>query len=106
MNADTRVGLLGGTLDPIHVGHLETACAAKRALHLDRVYVLPSNFPPHRAQQPAASSHHRFAMTALAVNGIDGFRASDIELSVSGPSYTAETLQRFSGATGLAVSQI
>jgi nicotinate-nucleotide adenylyltransferase len=106
MTGDTRVGLLGGTLDPIHFGHLETACAAKRALHLDLVYVLPSNLPPHRAQQPVASGHHRFAMTALAINGMDGFRASEIELSAPGPSYTADTLNRFSSAAGLAVSQI
>jgi nicotinate-nucleotide adenylyltransferase len=106
MSADSRVGLLGGTFDPIHLGHLETASAARRALQLDCVYVLPSNVPPHRTQQPAASSHHRFAMTALAVNGLDGMRASDIELSIPGPSYTAETLTRFSASTGLAGSQI
>jgi nicotinate-nucleotide adenylyltransferase len=106
MSADTRVGLLGGTFDPIHLGHLETASAARRAVQLDCVYVLPSNVPPHRSQQPAASSHHRFAMTALAVNGIDGLRASDIELTVPGPSYTADTLTRFSRATGLTVPQI
>jgi nicotinate-nucleotide adenylyltransferase len=106
MRADTRVGLLGGTFDPIHLGHLETASAARRALQLDCVYLLPANVPPHRAQQPAASGHHRFAMTALAINGVDGLRASDIELSTPGPSYTAETLTRFSGATCLAVSQI
>jgi len=106
MSADTRVGLLGGTLDPIHVGHLETASAARRALHLDCVYVLPSNVPPHRTQQPAASSHHRFAMAALSVNGVEGLRASDLELSAPGPSYTAETLTRFSQRTGLAASQI
>jgi len=106
MSRDTRVGLLGGTFDPIHLGHLETASAARRALQLDCVYLLPSSVPPHRTQQPAASSHHRFAMTALAVNGIDGLRASDIELSTPGPSYTAETLTRFSGSTGFGVSQI
>jgi nicotinate-nucleotide adenylyltransferase len=106
MSADTRVGLLGGTFDPIHLGHLETATAARRALRLNRVYVLPSNVPPHRAQPPAVSSHHRFAMIALAVNGLEGFRANDIELSTSGPSYTAETLTRFSRSTGLATSQL
>lgn len=106
MSAERRVGLLGGTFDPIHVGHLETASAARRALLLDCVHVLPSNVPPHRVQQPAASSHHRFAMTALAVNGVDGLRASDVELSTPGPSYTADTLTRFTHATGLAVSQI
>ena len=106
MIAETRVGLLGGTLDPIHVGHVETACAAWRALHLDRVYVVPSNIPPHRAEQPIASSYHRFAMTALAVNGLDHLEASDLELLTPGPSYTADTLTRFAAATGLAVSQI
>ena len=106
MSPDTRVGMLGGTFDPIHLGHLETASTARRALRLECVYVLPSNVPPHRTQQPVASGHHRFAMAALAVNGVDGLRASDIELSTPGPSYTAETLTRFSGATGLSASQI
>jgi nicotinate-nucleotide adenylyltransferase len=95
MSAAARIGLLGGTLDPIHVGHIETAQAARRALHLDRVYVLPSHVPPHRPEQPVASGYHRFAMTALAVNGIDGFAASDMELRAPGPSYTADTLTRF-----------
>jgi nicotinate-nucleotide adenylyltransferase len=106
MSAGTRVGLLGGTLDPIHVGHLATACAAQRALHLDQVYVLPSNVPPHRTQQPMASGHQRFAMGALAINGIEGLRVSDIELSAPGPSYTVDTLTRFSSATGFYASQI
>jgi nicotinate-nucleotide adenylyltransferase len=95
MNAAARIGLLGGTLDPIHVGHVETAQAARRALQLDRVCVLPSRVPPHRPQQPVASGYHRFAMTALAINGIDGFTASDMELCAPGPSYTADTLTRF-----------
>ena len=106
MSAERRVGLLGGTFDPIHVGHLETACAAKRALDLDRVYVLPSSVPPHRTQQPVASSHHRFAMTALAVNGMDGLKASDIELTAPGVSYTADTLARFARSKNLGSSQI
>ena len=101
MIAQRRVGLLGGTLDPIHLGHVETACAARRALTLDLVYVLPSNVPPHRTQQPLASSHHRCAMTALAVNPVDGLVAGDEELGADGPSYTAETLARHH-ARGLA----
>jgi len=95
MTAGARLGLLGGTLDPIHVGHIETARAARRVLGLDCVYVLPSNVPPHRAAPPHASGYHRFAMTALAIDGLDGFEASDIELRAPGPSYTAETLERF-----------
>jgi nicotinate-nucleotide adenylyltransferase len=89
-----RVGILGGTLDPIHRGHIEAAIAARDAFHLAEVLVLPSHVPPHRATQPAASPFHRFAMTALAVNGVAGLLASDEELRAPGPSYTADTLDR------------
>ena len=106
MTSVVRIGLLGGTLDPIHLGHLETAGAARRALDLDRVYVLPSHVPPHRSQQPVASGCHRFAMTALAVNGVDGLAASDVELRTPGPSYTADTLSRFRERSGLSPAQI
>jgi nicotinate-nucleotide adenylyltransferase len=106
MNAAVRIGLLGGTLDPIHLGHLETAQAARRTLELDTVYILPSHVPPHRPQQPVASGYHRFAMTALAIDGIEGLAASDIELCSPGPSYTADTLTRFRERNGLAASQI
>src|SRR5215210_5249852 len=101
-----RIGLLGGTLDPIHFGHVDTALAARAALGLTRVIVLPSRVPPHRPQPPGASAYHRFAMTALAVNGVDGLEASDIELDAPGPSYTADTLLRFRQCSGLAGSQI
>lgn len=106
MNAGARIGLLGGTLDPIHLGHIETATAARRALDLDRVDVLPSHVPPHRTQEPVASGYHRFAMTALAVNGVEGLAANDVELRAPGPSYTADTLTRFQKKSGLGASQI
>jgi nicotinate-nucleotide adenylyltransferase len=105
MNAGARLGILGGTLDPVHLGHIETGLAAREALALDRLLLLPSRVPPHRPQQPFASPFHRFAMAALAVNGMDGFEASDIELRLPGPSYTAETLDRF-GRSGLRPSQL
>jgi nicotinate-nucleotide adenylyltransferase len=106
MSPAVRIGLLGGTLDPIHLGHVETAAAARRTLDLDRVYVLPSRVPPHRSQQPVASGYHRFAMTALAVNGLDRLAASDVELRTPGPSYTADTLSRFRERSGLSPLQI
>jgi nicotinate-nucleotide adenylyltransferase len=106
MNAGARIGLLGGTFDPIHAGHVQTAVSAREALALDRVIVLPSRVPPHRQQQPAASRYHRFAMAALAINGVDGLEASDIELCTPGPSYTADTLTRFRERTGLSPWQI
>ncbi len=101
-----RLGLFGGTLDPIHVGHVETARAAQRALQLDRVIILPSVFYKKRQHQPEASRYHRFAMTALAVNSIDGLEAGDSELCAPGPSYTADTLVRLRAATGLPATQI
>ncbi len=88
-----RVGLLGGTFDPIHVGHMAAAVEACITLQLDEVLLLTSHVPPHRAQ-PAASVHHRFAMAALAIQDDQTLRASDIELLAPGPSYTAATLQR------------
>lgn len=106
MTPAARIGLLGGTLDPIHLGHVDTALAARQALALDRVIVLPSRVPPHRQHQPVASRYHRFAMAALAVNGVDGLAASDIELGAPGPSYTADTLVRFGERSGLHASQI
>jgi nicotinate-nucleotide adenylyltransferase len=88
-----RVGVLGGTFDPIHVGHLDLATAARDALSLDRVVLLPSHVPPHRGR-PGASAAHRFAMTALAIADQVWLITSDFELEASGPSYTAATLDR------------
>jgi nicotinate-nucleotide adenylyltransferase len=88
-----RVGILGGTFDPIHCGHLDLGAAVQQALHLTALLVLPANIPPHRPR-PSASPFHRFAMTALAVAGRTGWRASDLELSQPSPSYTEATLDR------------
>jgi len=91
-----RVGLLGGTLDPIHQGHLDVAEAARRALGLTRVLVMPSRIPPHR-RAPRASAPHRFAMAALAVQSSPDFLVSDLEMldtSDTAPSYTSATLDR------------
>jgi nicotinate-nucleotide adenylyltransferase len=91
-----RIGILGGTFDPIHCGHLETGSAAETALRLTRVYVMPSNMPWHR-RPPKASVFHRFAMVSLAVAGRKGWRAADLELRGDGESYTFRTLQKLHG---------
>jgi nicotinate-nucleotide adenylyltransferase len=88
-----RTGVLGGTFDPIHEGHLAVAMAAARALALDEVRLLPSRTPPHRPVDTAASIYHRFAMVALASQRDPRLLASDLELSRPGPSYTADTLR-------------
>ena len=89
-----RIGILGGTFDPIHCGHVDIGAAAYDALGMTRMFVIPAHIPPHRPQ-PFASSFHRFAMVALTVSGRPGWRASDLELRGEAPSYTSATLQRF-----------
>jgi nicotinate-nucleotide adenylyltransferase len=100
-----RVGVMGGTFDPVHLGHVAAAESAGRALALDRVLFVPSCRPPHRAEQPRASAFHRFAMVSLAVADRPHFVASDIELERPGPSYTADTLRRLH-ETGYDASQL
>jgi nicotinate-nucleotide adenylyltransferase len=100
-----RTGVLGGTFDPIHDGHVAAAEAARSALALDQVLFVPSHRPPHRAAQPRASGFHRFAMVSLTVATHPGFLASDLELARPGPSYTADTLRRLHEA-GYEASQL
>jgi nicotinate-nucleotide adenylyltransferase len=93
-----RTGVLGGTFDPIHVGHLAAAHAACASLDLDEVLFVPTHQPPHRAAHPRASLFHRFAMVALAVGPHERFAASDLELRTPGPSFTAVTLRALHAA--------
>jgi len=88
-----RIGILGGTFDPIHCGHLDAARAADSALGFDRLLIIPAHVPPHRPQ-PIASAFHRFAMVALSVAGTPTWEASDLELREPSRSYTWATLER------------
>ena len=99
-----RLGLLGGTFDPIHVGHIDVALAACRALQLDRVVLVPARVPPHR-EPPRASAPHRFAMAALAALPHDAVSVSDLELHGDGPSFTASTLDRLQ-AQGIETTEL
>jgi nicotinate-nucleotide adenylyltransferase len=105
MTAEARVGILGGTFDPIHLGHIETARAAHRELGLDRVVLVPSRLPPHRPGEPMASAFHRFAMAALCASECEWLSVSDDELQAPGPSYTARTLEQVRHS-GIRPSQI
>lgn len=100
-----RLGLLGGTYDPVHLGHVALGRAAAAALALDEVRLVPSRVPPHRAEGPRASEHHRFAMAALAALAEPGWTVSDVELQRTGPSFTFDTLTGL-GADGWAATQI
>jgi nicotinate-nucleotide adenylyltransferase len=92
-----RVGVLGGTFDPVHFGHLAAAETAASVVGLDRVLFVPSNRPPHRQAAPFASTFHRFAMVSLMVASRPRLVASEIELLTVGPSYTAVTLRTLHG---------
>lgn len=87
-----RIGVLGGTFDPVHIGHLRLAIEAREALDLDEVRLIPCARPPHR-DQPDASPEQRLAMLRLAVEGDAGLVADDRELVRPGLSYTVDTLQ-------------
>ena len=100
-----RTGILGGTFDPVHEGHLAAADAACRALALDRVLFVPSHQPPHRPAEPRTSAFHRFAMVSLAVASRPNLVASDLELRREGPSFTSDTLRELQ-RSGLAAQQI
>jgi len=105
MTAGRRIGILGGTLDPIHFGHLDAAEAARTALQLETVLLLPSHDPPHRSASPLASAFHRFALVSLAIQDCPAYRVSEVELTRSGPSYTADSLRALH-AGGWTPSQI
>lgn len=92
MIAGPRLGIIGGTFDPIHLGHLAAARAAQDTLHLDRVRFIPSARPPHRTDSPRASEYHRLQMVRLGVADTPGWEVSDLELTREGPSYTYDTL--------------
>ena len=88
-----KIGILGGTFNPIHKGHLALGQAAMEQYDLEEVWLMPSKLPPHKSHFAMLSEDHRLAMTALAAKENDKFRASDFELKREGLTYTADTLE-------------
>jgi nicotinate-nucleotide adenylyltransferase len=86
------LGVLGGTFDPIHHGHLAAAAAAQQSLDLAAIVLVPSRIPPHRADPVGASAEQRYEMASLAAAERPGWRASRIEIGREGRSYTYDTL--------------
>jgi nicotinate-nucleotide adenylyltransferase len=88
------IGMMGGTFDPIHVGHLVVAETVREALALDRVLFVPAGLPPHKPAGEVTAVEHRVAMVDLAIAGNPAFELSRVEVDRSGPSYTVDTVER------------
>ena len=91
-----KTGIYGGTFNPIHKGHLHIVEAFRKGLGLDRVLLIPTRVPPHKAAPDLASPQDRFAMCQLAIQGQPWLELSDMEMRREGKSYTAETLEELS----------
>lgn len=89
-----RVGILGGTFDPVHLGHLVVAQEVHERLGLDRTVLVPAGVPPHRTGSRVTSAPIRLGMLRAALGGDSRFEISTLELDRSGPSYTVDTLER------------
>lgn len=87
------IGIMGGTFDPIHFGHLAAAEGAIYHVGLDRVYFMPNRQPPHKFGRPVTVAEDRAAMVRLAIAGNPRFEFSDLELKRDGPSYTIDTIR-------------
>lgn len=88
-----RVGIMGGTFDPIHQGHLLAAELAREAKGLDEVWFMPAYVPPHKRPGPVASARERLEMTRLAVEDHPHFKVTDVEIAKGTTSYTFETME-------------
>ena len=97
-----RVGLFGGSFDPVHAGHLHVARAAEAHAGLERIVFIPAARPPHKPGRVLASGAHRLAMLELALADEPRWSTCDIELERSGPSYTIDTVRELPGRLGLA----
>lgn len=95
-----RIGIMGGTFDPIHLGHLRAAEEIYWAFGMDRIIFVPAARPPHKEEAVVASALHRYEMVSLATVFTPYFTVSPIELQREGKSYSVETVREFQKAAG------
>lgn len=95
MNEALRIGLFGGSFNPIHTGHLVMAQDAATAHRLDRVVFIPAYLPPHKLTQTLVTPEQRMDMVRLALSDREGWEVSDVEVRRGGVSYTIDTVRRF-----------
>ncbi|MFZ5647594.1 MAG: nicotinate-nucleotide adenylyltransferase [Bacillota bacterium] len=91
----SKLGIMGGTFDPIHYGHLVAAEGARHHFGLDKVIFIPAARPPHKRSRGISDPYHRLNMTVLATGSNVNFEVSDIEIKRNGPSYTIDTVDHF-----------
>jgi nicotinate-nucleotide adenylyltransferase len=92
VTAERRIGILGGTFNPIHIAHLIIAEAARESYHLHKVLFIPSANPPHKEDEEIIAASHRYRLVSLAIADNPFFELSDIEMKREGRSYSVETL--------------
>lgn len=90
-----RIGLFGGTFNPVHIGHLRAALEVKEGFELDEVILIPAALPPHKIPGEVAEAADRLQMLNLALEESPHFKLSDVELKRAGPSYTIDTVEHF-----------
>jgi nicotinate-nucleotide adenylyltransferase len=95
-----KIGILGGTFNPIHLGHTRLAREARDKLALDKVILVPSYMPPHKSGKEIISSDDRYAMAKIALSGTRGIEVSDIEMKLKGTSYSINTVRKIKDIYG------
>ena len=106
MSRRKRIGIMGGTFDPVHMVHLTLAENAYHSFGLDEVLMLPNGDPPHKTDKIITPAVHRLAMLQLAVEGIPYFRISDMEIRRKGYSYSSVTLEELKKETGVSALDV
>jgi len=98
--SSARIGVFGGTFDPVHIGHLVAAEEARACLSLERVIWIPARISPHKLGEIPASGEDRYRMVCLALQGDPAFEVSRVDLDRAGPSYTVDTLHMLQAQYG------
>ncbi len=90
-----KIGLFGGTFNPIHNGHIKVICHVKEQFGLDEIHLIPAAVPPHKPDFNLASANDRLEMVQCSIKEISGLAASEIEIKRKGPSFTIDTIKQF-----------